>query len=215
MALGERLQSLINKLGLTQTSLARSLSTSNVVVNRYINNKTIPDYNFLYKLNSAFNVSINWLISGDGPMFVGEHIRSFRGKNYYNLPIVAAVSCGSPEEIEQAEPEDYILVDSQQLPGNLADYFAFYANGESMSPYICHGDVVIVKHHDVWETADDRICVVRIDGEITLKKVTVFSEGKEILLSPFNKEYSPILIAEERSYNARLIGIGVMAVKNL
>ena len=51
--------------------------------------------------------------------------------------------------------------------------------------------------------------------EVTLKKVTVFSEGEEVLLSPFNKEYSPILINEENYEEAYLVGIAIMAIKNL
>ncbi len=215
MSLGERLRSLLNKLELSQTSLARMIGTSNVVINRYIKNKTTPDYSFLKKINSAYNVNINWLLTGNGPIFTGDNIREIRGRQYYNLPIVAAVSCGTPEEIEIAEPQDYVLIDSFSLPGDFKDYFAFLANGDSMDPYISHGDVVVVKHHDHGDMVNDRICVVRVDGDVTLKKVKLFSEGKEILLSPFNTKYSPILINQDSTVDTKLIGIAIMAVKNL
>ncbi len=81
-----------------------------------------------------------------------------------------------------------------------------------MEPYISNGDVVVVKHHEDWQSADDRICVVRVNGEVTLKKVTVFSEGEEVLLSPFNKEYSPLLINEDNYGEAYLVGIAIMAI---
>ena len=84
-----------------------------------------------------------------------------------------------------------------------------------MKKFVSRGDVVVVKHHEDWGTADDRICVVRVNGEVTLKKVTVFSEGEEVLLSPFNKEYSPLLINEDNYGEAYLVGIAIMAIKNL
>ncbi|MBN2461125.1 MAG: helix-turn-helix domain-containing protein [Candidatus Cloacimonetes bacterium] len=215
MSLGERLQQLLLKLDLSQIGLARALGTSNVVVNRYINNKTMPDYNFLRKLGSSFRVNINWLLTGDGPIFAGEEITNIGNRQYYNLPVIAAVSCGSPQEVLEAEAEDFLMVDSRSLPGDFSNYFAFYASGDSMAPCIGNGDVVVVKRHEDWQTADDRICVVWIDGEITLKKVTLFSDGQEILLSPYNKEYSPLLLNGDSASEAHLIGIAIMAVKNL
>ena len=136
-------------------------------------------------------------------------------KEYFNLPIVAAVSCGSPEEIQAAEIDDYIMVDRNSLPGDFQEYFAFSASGESMHPYISHGDVVIVKHSNNWQEADGRVCVVNCDGEVTLKKVKLFSEGKKILLSPYNKDFTPILLDKDQLKSSNLAGIAVMAVRNL
>jgi len=215
MSLGNRLKKVLRKLDITQTSLSKTLGISNVVINRYTKDKTMPDYNFLHKLTSAFNVNINWLLAGEGSMFLSENLRQIGDKQYVEMPVVASVSCGSPQEIEVAEPEDHILLDTNSLAGDFNNYFAFFASGDSMEPYITNGDVVVVKHHEDWRTADDRICVVRVSGEVTLKKVTVFSEGEEILLSPFNKEYSPLLINEDNYGEAYLVGIAIMAIKNL
>ncbi len=215
MTIGKRLKQLLNKLEMTQAGLSRAIGISNVVINRYIKDKTTPDYNFLSKIAESYNVNINWLINGEGTIFVSDNLKRIGAKDYYSLPIVAAVSCGTPQEIEQAEPEDFILMDSGALPGDFSQYFAFYASGDSMEPYISSGDVVIVKKNDQWEKADDRVCVVMVNGEVTLKKVTIFSEGKEILLSPYNKEYSPILINADTVESVYLIGTAIMAVRNL
>jgi SOS-response transcriptional repressor LexA len=215
MSLGKRLQQVLRKMELTQTGLSRLIGTSNVVINRYIKDKTMPDFNFLNKLATSLNINVNWLITGDGPMFFSDNLKQIGENYYYNIPIISPVSCGSPEEIMAAEPEDHIMVDTTSLSGDYNDYFAFTANGESMYPFISHGDVVVVKQNHNWDSADDRICVVRVAGEVTLKKVSVFSDGREILLSPFNKDFSPILIDQEEMETSRLIGIAVMAVKNL
>lgn len=215
MSFGKRLKEVLEKLNLTQTGLSKEIGTSNVVINRYIKDKTFPDYNFLNKLVERYNININWLLTGEGSIFPTRNIKHFGDRDYYFLPIIDGVSCGSPQEIESAEPLDHILIDIKSISGNLNDYFAFYASGDSMAPYISNGDVIIVKQHDDWTDVDERICIVRINGEITLKKVKIFSEGKEILLSPYNKDYPPILLDKEKIKNSRLIGIAVMSVRNL
>ncbi len=84
-----------------------------------------------------------------------------------------------------------------------------------MEPYISNGDVVIVKQCDNWVAADERICVIRVEGEVTLKKVKSFAEGREILLQPYNKDYAPILLDRYTLKDSLLIGIAVMSVRNL
>lgn len=215
MSFGKRLKDVLKKLSLSQTGLSKEIGTSNVVINRYIKDKTTPDYNFLNKLVTRFNININWLLTGEGSMFPSRNIKHIGNGDYYCMPIIDGVSCGSPQEIESADPLDHILIDTNSLSGDFNDYFAFNASGESMEPYISNGDVIIVKQHDDWNTVDDRICVVRVDGEITLKKVKSFSNGKEILLQPYNKNFPPILLDKERIRDSRLIGIAVMSVRNL
>ena len=215
MTFGERLKEVLKKLSLTQTGLSKEIGTSNVVINRYIKDKTTPDYSFLNKLVNKFNININWLLTGEGSMFPSRNIEHIGKSDYYYMPIIDGVSCGSPQEIESADPLEHILIDTNSLYGDFNDYFAFYASGESMEPYISNGDVIIVKQHDDWSSADDRICVVRVDGEITLKKVKSFSNGKEILLQPYNKNYPPLLLDKERIRDSKLIGIAVMSVRNL
>ena len=215
MSLGKRLRQVLRKLDLTQVAIAERIGTSNVVINRYIKDKTMPDINFLNKLAMNFNININWLITGEGSMFPSRNVKQIGDREYYYLPVIDAVSCGSPQEIEAAEPVDHIILDTNSLSGDFNNYFAFFASGDSMDPYISNGDVVIVKQDSDWLHADDRICVVNVDGEITLKKVKTFLEGREILLQPYNKNYQPILLDKDRAVNSRLVGVAVMSVRNL
>ncbi|MCK4956664.1 MAG: LexA family transcriptional regulator [Candidatus Cloacimonetes bacterium] len=215
MSLGKRLSKVLKKLEMTQIALAKALNISNVVINRYVKDKTTPDYNFLNKLTSVYNININWLITGNGSIFMSDKLKEINNRQYYNMPILAPVSCGSPQSIEEAEPDEHIMIDTLSLAGNFNDYFAFYASGDSMYPHIASGDVVIVKQENDWGKADERICVVRVNTEVTLKKVITYSERNEILLQPLNKDFSPIIINPENTENVLLIGIAVMAVKNL
>lgn len=215
MSLGKRLQKILKKMEMTQMALSKALDISNVVINRYVKDKTTPDYNFLNKLASAYNININWLITGEGNIFMSDKLKEINDRQYFDMPILAPVSCGSPEAIEEAEAVDHIMIDTISLAGNFNDYFAFYASGDSMYPHISDGDVVIVKQKNDWDSADERICVVRVNGEVTLKKVITYAERHEILLQPLNKDFSPIIINPDNTDNALMIGVAVMAVKNL
>ena len=217
MVIGERLYQALRKLHLSQAKMAEEVGISTVVINRYCKDKTMPSAEFLNKLAIRYNLNINWLLNGEGTMFYSgdEDIQKLNGGYYYNLPIVAAVSCGSPLEIESAEALDTILVNEKDLPGNTDDYFAFFAQGTSMHPYISNGDVIVVRKELDWQRAEGRVCVVNVDGEVTLKKVSMFNHGSEVLLSPYNTEYSPLLLKEDQLDMSKLVGIAVMAVRNL
>jgi SOS-response transcriptional repressors (RecA-mediated autopeptidases) len=215
MSVGKRLKQVLRKLDLTQVALSQQIEVSNVVINRYIKDKTMPDFNFLHKLANQLNININWLLTGEGTMFPTRSTKRIGERDYYYLPILDAVSCGSPQEIEASEPLDHIMMDTNSLSGDFNNYFAFYASGDSMEPYISNGDVVIVKQDSDWQHATDRICVVNVEGEITLKKVKTYSGGQEILLQPYNKIFDPILLDRDRARNSRLVGIAVMSVRNL
>lgn len=215
MTLGKRLKKVLRKLNLTQIALAKQINISNVVINRYIKDKTMPDLNFLNKLATQLNININWLITGEGAMFPTRNIKQIGDQEYYYMPIFESVSCGSPQEIETAEPIDHIMINTNSLSGDFNNYFSFFASGNSMEPYISNGDVVIVKQESEWQQAEDRICVVNVEGEITLKKVKTFMAGQEILLQPFNKDYQPILLDKELARNSLLVGIAVMSIRNL
>lgn len=217
MIVGERLYEVLKKLHLTQARLAEKIGISSVVINRYCKDKTTPSAEFLNKLALNYNININWVLNGEGSMFYSgeDDVRRLKEGFYYNLPIVAAVSCGSPLEIESAEPLDHVLVNRKDLPGKVDDYFAFFAQGQSMHPYISHGDVVVVRQDSDWYKAEGHVCVVNVEGEVTLKKVSMFKNGREILLSPYNTDFSPLLLSEEMLQDSRLVGIALMAVRNL
>lgn len=71
---GIRLKKLIEEIGYTQIELAQEIKISNVVINRYANDRVKPNYNFMKKLIIHFNVNINWLLLGLGKMFIPREV---------------------------------------------------------------------------------------------------------------------------------------------
>jgi transcriptional regulator with XRE-family HTH domain len=66
---GDRLKMLVRSLSKTHAEFAKQNGISLNSMSRYINNKRSPDPDFLTKL-AAQKVNLNWLLSGEGSMYV-------------------------------------------------------------------------------------------------------------------------------------------------
>jgi len=75
-----------------------------------------------------------------------------------------------------------------------------------MEPDIHHNDVVIIRKGNDWDRLKGAICAVRIDGSITLKKLSMDDRRKLILLLPINENYAPIVIDPRDHEDVSLIG---------
>lgn len=118
------------------------------------------------------------------------------------LPVIGRIPAGIPfEAIEDIEG----YIDINPKFSNESEYFALKVKGDSMSPRILDGDVVIVKKQDDADTED--ICVIMINGnDATLKKIKKKETG--LLLVPLNRAYDPVFFsnAEILSLPVRIIG---------
>ena len=72
--MAERLRKLRNALGLTQEQFAKELGISFATVNRYEKGKRSPDAEFFQVLVDRYKVNLNWLFTGEGPMFLATSV---------------------------------------------------------------------------------------------------------------------------------------------
>lgn len=103
------------------------------------------------------------------------------------LPLISSVPAGKVATIFHPDYVDnFVTVDDIKDPGA----FALKVKGNSMSPRIEDGDIVIVSPQSEARSGD--ICVVRVNEEDTLKKVKF--EGNYIHLIPLNPEFEPMTV---------------------
>jgi len=69
-----RLRKIRKTLGCTQDEFARHLKVSKPTVVRYESGGRKPDADFLSILINEFKVNINWLLTGNGEMFLKENL---------------------------------------------------------------------------------------------------------------------------------------------
>ena len=75
MNLAERLKIFRESLGLTQEEFAKKLNTTQAVISNYERGARIPTADFLNRLTETFHLNINWLLTGEGPMFREKEVR--------------------------------------------------------------------------------------------------------------------------------------------
>jgi len=75
------------------------------------------------------------------------------------------------------------------------DAFALRIDGDSMTPDICHGDLVILSPSA--RAADGKAAVVQLDGQIGVTCKLFRREGSDIHLIPINQELAPQTYRDE------------------
>ena len=121
-------------------------------------------------------------VLSDGPE------RQFIYLNLYGL-----VRCGPDGSLLDGNPLDRIPIPSRLLSFPAVDAFLVKAKGDSMTPRICDGDLVVARKTDV---ADDGRVVVCINkGEALIKKLR--KESARCILFSTNPKYAPFSAAED------------------
>ncbi len=124
-----------------------------------------------------------------------------------DVPLVGAVSCGTPMLAEE-NVEGFIPVStSLARPGSR--HFLLRATGDSMNKTgIDDGDLVLVRQQQAAEEGDKVVALV--DGEATIKEY--HREKGVIILMPrsTNRDHKPIILAED----FQVQGIVVTAIPN-
>ncbi len=79
--IGQRMKMVRKILNKSQMTLAKELSISKQAVSNIENSKSMPSIPILSKLLIDFNVNINYLLSGEGEMFVHSELKEISLKD--------------------------------------------------------------------------------------------------------------------------------------
>jgi repressor LexA len=119
------------------------------------------------------------------------------------LPLIGRIAAGSPLlAVENVE--------AQVSLSRFRDCFLLRVKGESMrGAGIMDGDMVVVRPQAAAENGE--IVAALLGNEATVKR---FRRGeREVVLTPENPEFEPIVVAEERQ-DFRIIGVVVGLLRN-
>ena len=80
---GERLKFYIDIItGLSRNKIAEMLDTSKQNISNYVNDLSLPNKEVMVKLRDVLGVSIDWLYSGDGNIFLNNEAGDFFRERY-------------------------------------------------------------------------------------------------------------------------------------
>jgi len=194
--IGERLREARENKEMDQVTLADKAGVVARTLQRWEKGEQVPDGVSITRLAKATGVQASWLLTGEGDMYAvpsrPENMyilpgSSRRRNRLVDLPLISAVPAGKVATLFHPDyAEDYVTVDDIKDP----QAFALKVKGNSMATRIEDGDVVVVSPQQEPRSGD--VCVVRVNGEDTLKKVKF--EGNYIHLIPFNPEFDPVVV---------------------
>ena len=193
--IGDRVRLAREKKELDQAALAAKIDVVTRTLQRWEKGEQIPDGISITRIARATNVQANWILTGEGEMYPPTRpaniypLPSVARKNVrlVDLPLISQVPAGKLGTIFHPDyVDDYVTIDDVKDP----QAFALRVKGNSMSPRIEDGDTVIVSPKLEVHSGD--ICVVRVSGEDTLKRIKF--EGNYIHLIPLNTEFEPMTV---------------------
>ena len=197
--IGDRIKEARESKDLDQTSLAEKIGVVARTLQRWEKGDQVPDGISITRIAKATHVHSNWLLTGEGEKYA---VAAKPGNVFplpeagrkrvklVNLPLISAVPAGKVATLFHPDyVDDYVTVDGVKDP----QAFALKVKGNSMAPRIEDGDVVVVSPQE--EVRNGDICVVRVDGEDTLKRVKF--EGNYIHLLPLNPEFEPATVKKK------------------
>ena len=191
---GKNIRYLRKNAGYSQEQLARKLGITQGSVSQWENEITEPDTKTLVKLAQIFNVQTDSLLS-QVPHRELDSIRVIRNA----VPILGSIPCGKLNTSDQ-NPDGYA-----DLPDGIHADFALRCEGNSMTPTLMDGDIVLIRKQP--EVENGQIAAVNIDGETTLKRVYFRETG--LLLIGDNPSYQPIVVPADSDREIIIHGLAV------
>lgn len=192
MNLSANIRRLRKDKGWSQDKLAEKLGyKSFTTIQKWESEKSEPPLKKLKELADLFNIDIDQLAGTD--LTDSKSLpNSENGINLgkYRIPIVATVAAGEPIYSEE-NIEGWIDYDKDPR-GHI---FACRIKGDSMSPRIQDGDVIIVDEESDWEDGD--IILATVNGnDGTCKRIRKYADS--IALLSLNPAYDPMIFSAEQ-----------------
>lgn len=119
------------------------------------------------------------------------------------LSLYGLVACGPTGTILDNNPLDRIPVPARLLSFPSLEAFLVKAKGNSMTPKIREGDIVIARRAETVESG--RIAVCMNDGEALIKRIGISDEN--VILVSINTDYEPVLAAEDFRIVGEVAGV--------
>ncbi len=192
--LGERIKLQRQKLGLTQSELAFLSRINQGYISEIERNKVAPRPATVTALALALNMPEGVLV-GEGL----EHDAPLP-LDTRELPLLGSIPAGPPAETQE-ETEMFPVLRHHYS----TEYYCLRLSWDSMEPTLKPGDIVLVHYRpDVDpEHVQGKICACLVDGQPTLKRVSVESQAqrKVVILRGDNPRVPPMLIDDSREFS--------------
>lgn len=190
--------------GLRQADLAKKAEISDSKVSCYMSGRYKPNAETISKLAAALGVTPAWLV-GEGPDDLPALSRKALERSVSDAPlpfkdnrvnVIGEVAAGVPIAAQE-DIVGTVLTDR--------DVFALRVKGDSMSPRIMDGDIVLVDQN---ACPDDGDVVIALVGDEATCKILKKAHDR-VTLVPFNAAYPPFVYSGEEISDLHILGVVV------
>ena len=182
----QRMKETMQEKGIRQTDLVEKTGIDKGALSSYMNGRYMPNAEKVAKIAKALGVTVDYLLGK-------EEAQTEKPPKIHEVSVLGKVAAGVPMSAQ----EDII--------GTIwtdKECFALKVKGDSMSPRIMDGDIVLVKKQESAEDGD--LVIAEIDGEATCK-VLKRSHGS-VMLVPFNAAFAPFVYTGQEAEELRILG---------
>ena len=177
MVFADNLLNLMNESGINTIELGRILGVSDESISNWKKGKSVPKIDVAMKIADYFGVSLDELL--------GKPINTER---MIQIPLVGAVNAGFFSiENEEEWKNRFCSVSMRLLQGrNQKECVALEVVGESMSPLLLPGDVLIVHKQETAYNGNIVIAYDSTENGYTVKRF--YRQSDTVILDPVNKD---------------------------
>lgn len=212
----ERIKEVIDYMGITPNTFGQILGYNrSQTIYDFLNNKCKPSYDFVKKFiisDVSEIISINWLITGTGPMLRSEiptaHPATSSCEGIPLIPInaMAGAFTGSQVVLE-LECERYVV------PAFKDAEFLITVKGSSMIPKYNSGDIIACKRMPLdtffqW----NKVYVLDTEQGPLIKRVKKGSTEDTLTIHSDNPNYEPFELSRTKIYHIALV-VGVIRLE--
>lgn len=195
MEFRERLVSARRRAGLTQDQVAALTSKTRQAVSKWERGEAEPSREDIILMAQAFGISVSYLLNesrasyGLPPGVIIDAV---------DVPIIGRV-CAGPGMEPIEERQGSVPTPREWVRG--AEHFWLIVRGDSMTPRLLDGHLVLVRHQRTIDR-DGQVAVVCLPETDDAVIRRVYRQGRELLLVAENSAYEPI-----RTREAWIVGV--------
>lgn len=193
----KRFTEFCNTISDIKSDFAKKLNITPQALQKYLKGERMPLPDLLEKLNSL-GCNINWLLTGEGEMI--KSISNIKTKSK-QIPILAEVECGVP--IYSQITNDTIKYIEITDINYYFNPFVVIAKGDSMSPYINSGDMLVCSDEPE-KVKDGKAVVINYktipDHYSSNAKLIKYLDDDKIMCYSINTKFAPVIVKKSEIY---------------
>lgn len=205
----DRLKILTNILGLNLKEFSAKTGIPYQSLLKYLSGERRPTEDNLQKMAIHLGINLNWLLTGEGEMFIQKQeplvvaktpSTEDIDKDFVLIPMVSKISATkglAPLEDSEVEMKLAFRLDWIRRKGNHTKMSLIRVEGDSMEPTLYSGDIVLVDGNRNYIDLHGGIYAILVEDSIMIKRIQLLFTEKKLKIISDNPKYEPLIVSPD------------------